>query len=339
MAPGTPGARVPRWHSQIKGAWLIKIGDTQVFTIVDATMSFAMASASGVPSLTLLFSHPEVRQDISQDGLPIVFLAPFSQHVHDQLNKCWDFTTVADYLWKKPPYDIVEVGDVLNYITRVMKLTRSKLQQEDDWSDWQESEYLQLDQYNAQGMFGKPVPAKDDDAIFHLIWTYTIKAVDGHKKARCVCDGSMRSGMVRVLAKTCANCVNQTRACLFYAVPAAVNLLVFSTNVSNAFAEVPPPKQGFYIQLDRASTNGGSITNVSHYLPCKDTRNHHVYGRNMLTRSYGRSALPLRFMNPVCTLATSTAVASFSCAKLMTLPLLRLMPTHRRFSWTSSRIG
>jgi hypothetical protein len=42
------------------------------------------------------------------------------------------------------------------------------------------------------------------------------------------------------------------------------------------------------------------------------------------------------FMNPVCSPDTSTAIASFSCAKLMTLPLLRLMPTHRTFSWTSS---
>ena len=39
-----------------------------------------------------------------------------------------------------------------------------------------------------------------------------IKAVGGRKKARCVCDGSMRSGMVRVLAETYANCVDQTSA-------------------------------------------------------------------------------------------------------------------------------
>jgi hypothetical protein len=132
----------------------------------------------------LLFSLPEVQQDISHDGLSIVSSAPFSQHVHDQLYKHWDFSTVADYLWKKPPYNIVEDGDVLNYITRVMKLTHGKLLQQDDWSDWQELEYLQLNQYDAQGMFGQPVAATKDDAIFHLVWTYVIKAVDGRKKAQ-----------------------------------------------------------------------------------------------------------------------------------------------------------
>jgi hypothetical protein len=58
--------------------------------------------------------------------------------------------------------------------------------------------------------------------------------------------------MVRVLAETYANCVDQTSARLFYAVAAAENLLVFGADVSNAFAEAPPPKQGFYIRPDRA---------------------------------------------------------------------------------------
>jgi len=67
---------------------------------------------------------------------------------------------MADYLRKAPPYRIVEDGDVLNYVTRVMKLTRGKLLQQDDWTNWQASEYLQLDQYNAQGMFGTPCSAQ-----------------------------------------------------------------------------------------------------------------------------------------------------------------------------------
>jgi hypothetical protein len=65
--------------------------------------------------------------------------------------------------------DIVDSGNVLNYTARVMKLNRGKLMNQDDWTDWQESEYLQLDQYDTQGKFGTSVSAKDDDAIFHLV--------------------------------------------------------------------------------------------------------------------------------------------------------------------------
>jgi hypothetical protein len=101
-------------------------------------------------------------------------------------------------------------------------------------------------------MFGLPVAPKEGDAIFHLVWTYNSKAVDGRKKARCVCDGSIRSGQVWDLAETYANCIEQTSARLFYAVAAAENLLIFGADVSNAFAEAPAPKQPFFIRPDKA---------------------------------------------------------------------------------------
>jgi hypothetical protein len=133
-----------------------------------------------------------------------------------------------------------------------MHLTRRKLLQQDDWSEWQNAEYLQLDQYNSQGMFGTPIPMSKDDAIFHLVWTYAIKALDNRKKARWVCDGSTRLGMVRILDETYANCIDQTSFCLFYAVSAAKNMLIFGADVSNAFAKAPPPKQDFFIHPDKA---------------------------------------------------------------------------------------
>jgi hypothetical protein len=71
-----------------------------------------------------------------------------------------------------------------------MRLTQGRLLKQDDWMDWQDSEYLQLDQYDKQTMFGNPVAMEKDDAVFHLVWTYNIKALDGRKKARWVCDGS-----------------------------------------------------------------------------------------------------------------------------------------------------
>jgi hypothetical protein len=51
-----------------------------------------------------------------------------------------------------------------------MKLTWGKLMKQDDWTEWNESEHIQLDQYNKQFMFGNPVPAEEASAIFHLVW-------------------------------------------------------------------------------------------------------------------------------------------------------------------------
>jgi hypothetical protein len=133
-----------------------------------------------------------------------------------------------------------------------MRLTQGKLLCQDDWSTWQASEFLQLDQYDAQKMFGTPVAATSDNAVFNLVWSYGIKALDGRKKSRCTCDGSPRLGQVHVLDETYAICIDQTSARLFYGVAAAENLIVYGADVSNAFAEAPPPKQGFFIRPDNA---------------------------------------------------------------------------------------
>ena len=101
-------------------------------------------------------------------------------------------------------------------------------------------------------MFGTPHYVDEDAAVFHTVWTYAIKTLDGRKKARFACDGSPRSGQARILDETYANCVDQTSSRLFYGVAAAENLLVYGADVSNAFAEAPPPKQGFSIYPDRA---------------------------------------------------------------------------------------
>jgi hypothetical protein len=86
IAPSTPAARIHGWRTWIRGTWLIKVGDTKVGSIDEVAWAFDGLRTSGSPSVTLLFSHPEVRPSLSQAGLPIVSLAPFTQHMHDQLN-------------------------------------------------------------------------------------------------------------------------------------------------------------------------------------------------------------------------------------------------------------
>jgi KUP system potassium uptake protein len=150
----------------------------------------------------------------------------------------------------KQPIPMIQSGGVFQYSFN--KLTRGKLVKQDDWTDWQESEWKQLDQYYAQLMFGKPTFVKDRSQVFHLVWTYMVKDVDKRKKARCACDGSTRGGKVRVLDYTHANCVDHTASRIFYGIAAAENHMVYRADVCNAFSEAPPPKQGFYIQPDRA---------------------------------------------------------------------------------------
>jgi hypothetical protein len=144
---------------------------------------------------------------------------------------------------------------VLHYITKVQHLTRGRLIKQDNWSDWTSLEFIQLDQYEAQGMFGEPCIVTSEEAVFNLVWRYMIKDVDKQKKAQCTCNGSPQSGQVQILDYTYANCVDQISARIFYAVTVKENLIKVGADISNAFAEAPPPKQGFYIHPDKAFCN------------------------------------------------------------------------------------
>jgi hypothetical protein len=65
-----------------------------------------------------------------------------------------------------------------------MCLNWGKLLKQLDWHDWQDLEFLQLDQYFAQEMFGDPCAVTSDKAVFNLVRASNIKALDGRKKAR-----------------------------------------------------------------------------------------------------------------------------------------------------------
>ena len=246
MEKSSPGARIPRWRSRLKQAWLISINEIKVSTVEEVTRVLARLVADGHKFCTLLFAHPEVKHGLTNTGIPQVNL--------DQVNPrrmFGDFDLPGDSILG-PQAEYRFEGGVVNLVTNALKLTRKRLLTQPDWKDWQSSEWTQLDQYEAQGMFGAPVKVASKESVFNLVWTYMVKELDQRKKARCTCDGSTRSGQVRVLDYTYANCVDHTSSRLFYAASAAENMLIYGADVSNAFGEAPAPKQGFHIRPDQA---------------------------------------------------------------------------------------
>ena len=246
---GTPCAKIPRWKTRLRNTHLISINDTPISSINDAQDRISTLPTTTRGLCRLLVTASELRDGLTNEGIPQVSL--------DQLNPRHFFripshtghhsnNTLANMV--RQSWD----GGVLHYLTCAHKLTRGVLLKQSDWNEWQQSEFLQLDQYDLQGMFGEPVVVSNKYAVFNLVWTYAVKEVDGRKKARCTCDGSTRGGQVRVLDYTYANSPDQTCARIFYALAAAENLVIYGADVSNAFAEAPPPKQGFFIRPDSA---------------------------------------------------------------------------------------
>jgi hypothetical protein len=189
MDKSTPGTCIDKWCTRICGAWLQSINNTRVLSLANVHAVFHTLSTTNTTLCTLTFSHPNILPDISQHGLPIISHNDFLQFTLDQLDNHLDLIKLGLLVRRFCKDDIVQSSDVANYTTQVMHLNCSRLLKQDDWTDWQTSEYLQLNQYADQGCFGAPTPVDKDNAVFHLVWTCNIKTLDGRKKARCVCDG------------------------------------------------------------------------------------------------------------------------------------------------------
>lgn len=126
---------------------------------------------------------------------------------------------------------------------------RRILKQQPDWEDWRQSEFKQLDQYQAQNTFGKPEPRRPGTNVLDLLWTYLIKD-DGTKKSRCVCNGAKNMRGTVTLAETYAAALDQTGAKIFWAATAINNFVTIGADATNAFAEAPPPKAPLYVTVD-----------------------------------------------------------------------------------------
>ena len=70
IVPRLPAAKIPRWRSRIRHAWLRKIGDIPVSTVADVKRALLTLSEKPRPTCMLIFSHPEIKHGLSNDGIP-----------------------------------------------------------------------------------------------------------------------------------------------------------------------------------------------------------------------------------------------------------------------------
>lgn len=240
ISSGKPCAKIPCWKTRLRNACLLRINDTPITSISTARDILSNIPHSIRGTCRLLVSASEIRDGLTNKGIPQISL--------DQLNPRHFFNIPSNGTFSNNMLATMVHrswdGGVLQYITRAHKLTQGILIKQSDWNEWQQSEFIQLDQYELQGMFGSPVLVSNGSAVFNLVWMYAVKEVDGRKKARCTCDGSTRGGQVRVLDYTYASSPDHTCSRIFYALAAAENLVLYGADVSNAFCRSPTSKTG-----------------------------------------------------------------------------------------------
>ena len=262
----TPAARLPRWRSELRNAYITSVNGQAVSTIqqikdhihTHRTTREDQPIEIGFATITKHAMHP-------QEGVPQLY--------HDQLN------ILGSHLWQLkydpewnsaveealPLLEVIKSGeyeniakedqekllDVLHVssLKKQRKLTRQRLQKLDEWPEWQQSEFKQLDQYRDQNTFGEPEPRPKGANLLSLLWCYLVKD-DGRKKARCVCNGSKNMRGTVTLAETYAASLEQTASRVFWAATAINNFITIGADASNAFAEAPAPVAPLYVYVD-----------------------------------------------------------------------------------------
>jgi hypothetical protein len=131
------------------------------------------------------------------------------------------------------------------------KFNGRSIQKQSDWHEWRDSEWVQMDNYDRQGMFGTPCTAPIDALIFFWVWFYSIKPHENNrKKVRVVCDCSTRGGKIMIHGATYAPTPQQIEFRIQISIATTLGMFLWHADVSNAFVKTDWPNQMYYMRCE-----------------------------------------------------------------------------------------
>lgn len=258
MALSTPGSRIPKWRSLLRHAYLITFHNQPIHNIVDLESAVQTARKTGLITATCTFAVDKSYGIHPHQGIPQLHfdqLNTIAKHLQSISTKyAHDSTVRAIQHPSAAPSHTPPTGDptpVMEHNTQEQpqSFTLSQLKKRPDWPEWKQAQYKMLNQYLAQGMFSDPQALPMNANALHMLWTYVLK-ICGTKKARMVCNGNPRQKGTVTLGHTYANSLDAASERLFWAIVAQEGLIAIGADVSNAFAEAPPPKAPLYLYID-----------------------------------------------------------------------------------------
>jgi hypothetical protein len=135
MTPGTPSYRLHQCKSRLRHAFLLSVDTTDVHTISDVHQAIALARQAAQTSVVIVITKDKAKNSLSAVGLPQLYV---------------------DQLRVMKAHIAHPVQAVVHKAITGPKFNRRGLQKQSDWPEWRDSEWIQLDNYDKQGMFGIP---------------------------------------------------------------------------------------------------------------------------------------------------------------------------------------
>lgn len=263
MAISTPGGRILKWRSTLRNAYLLAFNEHSIANLEQLEQAVQIARKNGVIKATCKFATDRSHGVHPNHGIPQLYfdqLNTIAKHLlsikQDDNNPT--VRTTSDSPTKNPSENPTETPP--NTPTEpppppspnpepVSTSFTLKQKQRTDWPQWKDSKYKMLNQYKEQGMFSDPMPLPSNANALRMLWTYLLK-ICGTRKSRMVCNGSTRQKGTVTLGHTYANSLEAASERLFWSIVAQEGLLAIGADVSNAFAEAPPPKAPLYLYID-----------------------------------------------------------------------------------------
>jgi hypothetical protein len=178
MDLGTPSHRLPQWKSRLRSAYVLSIDTMSFHTIRDVGLVISKARSAGRTSIVVVFTKDDAPNCLSAVDLTQIYF---------------------DQLQIMRGHIDSNVLDVVHKAITGPKFNRCTLQKQLDWNDWLAAEWIQLDNYDNQTMFGYPCTAPVDASVFYWVLLYSIETHENNrKKVRGVCDGSTRGGKTMI---------------------------------------------------------------------------------------------------------------------------------------------
>jgi hypothetical protein len=201
-----------------------------VHTTSDVHQSISLARQAAQTYVVIVFTKDEANNTLSAVGLPQLYF---------------------DQLRVMKAHIAHTVQAVVHKAITGPKFNRHTLQKQSDWPEWRDYEWIQLDNYDKQGMFGIPCTAPLDASILFWVWLYSIKPHENNrKKVRGVCDGSTRGGQTMIHGATYAPTPQHIDFRIQIALATTLGMFLFHADVLNAFAEADRPKKMYNMRCD-----------------------------------------------------------------------------------------
>jgi hypothetical protein len=268
IIPRSTASTYPRWRIRLIGCFVLYIGEDLISDkqSADAALSRHLvdASTSSHPyKLSIIFASDKSLLRSTNDDYSDPSPIQLDQicHISSVLETGEEvkYQTRLDMDWVKYFDDLVNstpiqtngsYGDTIGKVS-TSQFTRRQLMAHDDFDEWLNAEFKQLDRHEANGMFGEPCPRPYLAVVLRSIWSYMLKW-NGERKARHCCDGRpLRDDRFRRLESIYTACISQVGMKIFISLVALLNYVILDLDAVNAFGQAGSLYDIIYLEIDQ----------------------------------------------------------------------------------------